>query len=196
VLEQLRDPLRVADVGLTARHRLHVSGVEQPHLHDFFEAVERRLPIRRGRLHRRNRHTGLDQPVPHQPQRPRRGAKRPRLTGTAPSRTRRTHTHRHRRLAHIQPGDAFEHDFHPDHSFPLTTRSASPGRSSARTQTHVLAATIQRHPKTSRHTPLRAHPHQCVPTSPDDTLILIRQGSDRRSQTVTPLARPWVLISS
>jgi len=37
----------------------------------------------------------------------------------------------------------------------------------------VLAATIHRHPRTPRHTPLRALPHQCVPTSPSDTTILI-----------------------
>ena len=39
------------------------------------------------------------------------------------------------------------------------------GGPSAGIQTHVLVATIQRHPKTPRHTPLRALPHQCVPTS-------------------------------
>ena len=56
VLEQLGDPLRVPHVGLAARHRLHVRGVEQPDLHHLLQAVERRLPVRRGRLHRRDRH--------------------------------------------------------------------------------------------------------------------------------------------
>ena len=48
-------PRRCTSV-LRPRHRLHVRGVEQPHLHDLLQAVERRLPIRRGRLHRRDRH--------------------------------------------------------------------------------------------------------------------------------------------
>src|SRR4030095_8357595 len=51
-----------------ARHGLHVRRVQQPHLHDFFQAVERRLPIRRRGLHRRDTHPSLDQPVPHHPQ--------------------------------------------------------------------------------------------------------------------------------
>ena len=57
----------------------------------------------------------------------------------------------------------------------------------------VAILLIQRggqHPKTPRHTPLRAHPHQCVPTSPDDPPILIRQCSDRGRKPVTPLASP------
>ena len=80
VLQQLRDPFGVPDVALAAGHRLHVRGVEQPHLHDLFQAVERRLPIRRGRLHRRDRHPGLDQPVPHHPQRAEHRLERARLT--------------------------------------------------------------------------------------------------------------------
>ena len=79
VLQQLRDPLRVPDIALAARHGLHVRGVQQPHLHHLLQAVERRLPIRRRRLHRRDRHPGLDQPVPHHPQRPGRRLERPRL---------------------------------------------------------------------------------------------------------------------
>jgi hypothetical protein len=39
-------------------------------LHHLFEAVKRRLPIRRGRFHRRNQDAGFDQPVPHHLQRP------------------------------------------------------------------------------------------------------------------------------
>ena len=171
VLQQLRDPLRVPHVGLAARHRLHVRGVEQPDLHHLLQAVERRLPIRRGRLHRRDRHPVLDQPVPHHPQRPGRRLERPRLavpaTAARPAsaRTPSPTPSRH-------PGRRPARTSLPSRSAPSRCdgrrrrRPVSPGGSSARTQTHVLAATIQRHPKTPRHTPLRAHPHQCVPTSP------------------------------
>ncbi len=122
VLEQLRDPLRVPHVGLAAGDGLHVLGVEQPHGHDFFEAVERRLPVRRGRLDRRDRHPFRDEPVPHHAQRAGHRREGPRLAAPPTRlRARGPHAHRHRRLAHIQPGHAFEHDFHPDHPLSVTT---------------------------------------------------------------------------
>src|SRR4029453_8101493 len=93
-------------------HRLHVRGVEQPHLHHLFQAVERWLPIRRRRLHRRNAHPGLDQPVPHHPQRSRHGLERPRFRAPPAFRAGDTYADRQRLLAHIQTGDPVEHDLH------------------------------------------------------------------------------------
>src|SRR3954447_6798517 len=77
-----------------------------------------------------------------------------------------------------------------------TTGGASPGGSSARTQTHALYGSNQGHPRTPRHTPQRAPPHQCETTSPDDPAILIPKASDSRSRADTPHAsrlRPSVV---
>ena len=41
VLQQLRNPLRITDIAFATGHPLHVRGVEQPHHHDLFQAVER-----------------------------------------------------------------------------------------------------------------------------------------------------------
>jgi len=130
VLQQLRDPLRITNVGLASRDGFHVGRVQQPDLYHLFEAVERCLPIRRGRLHRRDRHPGLNQPVPHQPQRPGRGLERPGLAMTTPPRPRSPQTHRHRGLANIQTGNPVEHHFHLQHPHPLDSRQKrrSPGR--------------------------------------------------------------------
>ena len=65
-------------------HGLHVRRVQQPHHHHLLEAIERRLPIRRRRLHRRDTHPSLDQPVPHHPQRPGDRLERPRLRCAGP----------------------------------------------------------------------------------------------------------------
>ena len=153
VLKQLSDPLRVPHVGLAARDGLHVRGVEQPHLHRLLERIEHRLPVRRGRLHRRDLDTLLDQPLPQQPQRPGRGLERAHLgVPGAATRARGAHAHRDRGLGHIQPGDPLEHHFHHSHAPFLRSASrerfaaAPPGGPSARKQTHVLAATI-RHPE-------------------------------------------------
>ncbi|MCW2695315.1 MAG: hypothetical protein JWR62_400 [Modestobacter sp.] len=69
VLEQLGDPLGVLDVGLGSLHRRDVRGVAEPDLQNFLQAVESRRPVRRGRLHRRDRHPALQQPVAHDLQR-------------------------------------------------------------------------------------------------------------------------------
>ena len=41
MLQQLRNPLRITDIAFATGHPLHVRGVEQPHHHDLFQAVER-----------------------------------------------------------------------------------------------------------------------------------------------------------
>ena len=174
VLEQLRDPLRVPHIGLAPRHRLHVRGVEQPDLHHLLQAVERRLPVRRGRLHRRDRHplsTSQSRITPSDPV----VVLNVRVScaGHAARPGVRTHTvTRALPIPAPRPGRrALPSRSTPSHrptGPPARPGQASPGRSSAGIQTHVLAATIQRHPKTPRHTPQRAHPHQCVPTSPSD----------------------------
>ena len=195
VLQQLRDPLRVTDVAFAAGHRLHVRGVQQPHHHHLFQAVERRLPIRRGRLHRRNGHPGLDQPVPHHPQRAEHRLEGARLAAPPTARARRADAHRHRILADIQTGDPVEHDLH---GVPLSDREATlasqrrSGGTSARTQTRVLVATIQRQPRPPRHTPQRARPHQCVSTSPADPPFSSASAATRRAQPITPHAPPEV----
>jgi hypothetical protein len=75
-------------------------------------------------------------------------------------------------------------------------RRASPGRSSARTQTHALYGSNQAATRRPRAIHLNGlhDPYQCVPTSPDDTTILILRRSDLpRSQPDTPHA-PWRYI--
>src|SRR3954462_13212170 len=44
-----------------------------------------------------------------------------------------------------------------------------------------------RHPRTPRHTPQRAHPRQCVSTSPDDPTILISTGGDQDRKRLHPV---------
>src|SRR3954447_10752413 len=86
-------------------------------------------------------------------------------------------------------------------SIPTTSSSGDdgwtpPGGPSARTQTHALYGSNQGHPRTPRHTPQRARPHQCETTSPDDLAILIPKASDSRSRADTPHAprlRPSVV---
>jgi LysE type translocator len=92
-------------------------------LHHLFEAVKRRLPIRRGRFHRRNQDAGFDQPVPHHLQRPRGRLERPRLSAPPTPWAGRAHAHRHRILADIQTGDPVEHDLH--RSLPFLAREAT-----------------------------------------------------------------------
>jgi hypothetical protein len=114
VLEQLGDPLGIFHVGLAAGHGLHVRAVGQPDLQHLLQAVERRLPVGRGRLHRRDRHALGQQPVPHHYQRARRGLDRPRLAHPTTTRPRRAHADAQRLLADVQPGDPLEQDLHLD----------------------------------------------------------------------------------
>jgi hypothetical protein len=51
VLDQLRDPGRVADVGLAAGHVAQVAGVEQPAPQVVLQQLADRLPLHPGRLH-------------------------------------------------------------------------------------------------------------------------------------------------
>ena len=62
-LHQLAQPLRVADVGLAARHVLDVAGVAQRQLEVVLEHVPDRLPIDAGGLHRHVRDRVRGQPV-------------------------------------------------------------------------------------------------------------------------------------
>ena len=112
MLEQLGDPLRVLHIRLAAGHRLHVRRVQQPGLEPVLQAVEHRLPIRRGRLHPGQRHPALDQPVGHELQRPGHRGERPRLRAPPAIGSRRAHAHRHRRLPDIQTGDPVEQHIH------------------------------------------------------------------------------------
>src|SRR5215207_9165813 len=187
VLQQLGDPLRVPDVALAARHRLHVGGVEQPYLHDFFQAVERRLPIRRRRLHRRDAHPGLDQPVPHHPQRPSCRLERARLAAPATAWAGRADADRQRLLADIQTGDPVEHDLH-ESPFPSVRRPSPHGVGpEGPLPGHRPACSLGNNPAATEtpasYTCIGLTPHQCVSTSPADPPILISQCSDSKSAT-------------
>jgi hypothetical protein len=89
----------------------------------------------------------LQQLVPHQPQRTRRGRERARLGMAASSCTRDPDAHRHRGLADIEAGNPVKHHFRRGHFPPVATAALAadtPGRASAGIQTHVLAATTKR----------------------------------------------------
>jgi hypothetical protein len=65
VSAELGQPGRVSDIGLAARDRLHVPGVDQHHLDagQVLEQVVERLPVVPGRLHHHARDLRCDQMV-------------------------------------------------------------------------------------------------------------------------------------
>ncbi len=169
VLEQLRDPLRVLDVGLAPGHRLHVRGVEQPGAHPLLQAVQHRLPVGGRGLHSGQRHTLFDQPVRHRLQRP---AHRPvgaRLTDPPPALAGGAHADDHHLLADIQSRHPLHQHIHQGLP-PMRRHVAPPGGTSAEeTDPRALEGNNPAHPRTPRHTLLRAHPHQRKPASPGAT---------------------------
>jgi hypothetical protein len=173
VLQELGDPLRVADIGLAARDGLDVRGVEQPRRHALFQAVEHRLPVRRGRLHRRQRDPARHQPVGHHPQRPRHRGERPRLRDPPASGTGGAHADHDDLLADVQTRDPLDQHVHLDHLRALDTRAPARRGSRDRRQTRVLDGNNATHPEPPRRTLLRARPHQSHATSPDGPTILI-----------------------
>jgi hypothetical protein len=89
----------------TGQPRQASGGVISPPLDSQRLVAHRRLPIRRRGLHRRDAHPGLDQPIPHHPQRPSCRLERARLAAPATARAGRADADRQRLLADIQTGD-------------------------------------------------------------------------------------------
>jgi hypothetical protein len=146
VLEELGDPLRVTHVRLAARDGLDVGGVEQPRRHAFLEAVEDRLPVRRGRLHRRQGDPALHEPVRHHPQRAGHRRERARLRHPPARGAWGAHADHDDLLADVQTCDPLDQHVHRDHLRELDTRGVARRGSRDRRQTRVLEATM-------RHTP-------------------------------------------
>jgi hypothetical protein len=174
-------------------HGLHMRGVEQPRLHDLLQAVERRLPVGRGRLHRSDRHPADEQPVPHHVQGPGGRRERARLTDPTTTGTGRAPADGQRVLADVQPGDPLEQHLHRDHFLPDDGRWGVARRVLCQDTDPRARSSNQRHPRTPRQTPQRACPHQCVSASPDDQSILVRKGNDqdRKPSHLVHPGRSW-----
>lgn len=83
VLQELCNPLTVADVALASRHLLQMPRVHQQHRVTAFQDVEDRLPKDSGRFHRHMGDTLGGHPVGHRPKAPWHGAPRPRWVAKA-----------------------------------------------------------------------------------------------------------------
>src|SRR5215207_9719987 len=136
--------------------RLTNGGVLSPPLDSSRLVAHGRLPVRRGRLHRRNAHLLLEQPVPHHLQRSGGRLERAGLAAPAAARTRDPDADRRRVLPDIQTGNPVEHDLHGPSSPPSgdPRLMASVRRDLCQdTDPRALLATIQRQPRPPRHTP-------------------------------------------
>jgi hypothetical protein len=116
--EQLGDPLRVLDIGLAARDRLDVLGIEQPDLEAPLQNVVHRLPILAGALHADVRAAARGQPVGEPQEFVRGGPKGLRLAVALTVGTHHETAHHHRLLVHINSRAARKHDVHPRRSSP------------------------------------------------------------------------------
>ena len=112
-LQQLRQPLRVLDIGLAARQHLRVPRIHQPDLHRAFEDGEHRPPIDPGRFHRDLGDAVRDQPREQFSQTPQRGRKGlglgPALAGLQ---TRHAHGRHHGHLVHVEARTPGIHELH------------------------------------------------------------------------------------
>ena len=130
VRAELREPGRVRDIGLTARDRLHVPGIDQHHLDagQVIEQVVERFPVVPGRLHHHTRDllggqvlTQRQDLAGHRP--PRRDC----LDRLAPTGTGHPDAHLGVPLRDIHPGTPGVNDFH-HHHFPSARTSVRPSR--------------------------------------------------------------------
>ena len=201
VLEQLRDPLRVPHIGLAARDSLHVRGAPQPALQHLLQAVERALPP-----------ASTSTPSPLcSPRTPAASPASPATTGSS-SRTSGSHCAGHR-AARAAPACGRTPSPKPSAMSSPATRSnmtsmATTPRTQRRTDGVARRVLCQdtdprarsnnhRHPRTPRHTPLRAHPRQGVATSPDDASTLHPDGEPGNSATASlrATARPQAVAN-
>ena len=114
VLQQLREPLAVANVGLPSRDGLEVLGVHQDHLAAALEEVEHGLPQDPRALHRDVRDALLGQPLRKSQELGRGGAERAHLTRATPALARAADTGDDRGLVDIEPATARIEDLHDD----------------------------------------------------------------------------------
>jgi hypothetical protein len=106
-LDQPAQPLRIANIGLAARHLLDVPRVDQQTLELVLQDRPRRLPIHAAGLHRHVGDPKRGQPIaePQKPRHRRSELLHMLLAGNS-------HARRHRRLIHIQSRRALDHCLH------------------------------------------------------------------------------------
>jgi hypothetical protein len=166
VLDQLRDPHRIGDVGLASRNVAHVHGVEQLALHRVLERVEHRPPEHPGGLHSDHRHLVRDQPIAQGQQLDGERAERADLADPPALWPGRAHARHHGVLVHIQPGAAGHHHIHRIHHLLVVVSlrpagGASPGEvwgTCSEQQSRVLETPASYSDTGSQ--------HQAGPTSP------------------------------
>ena len=173
MLEQLRPPLRVGDVGLAARHVAHVAGVDHPHLADrVLQHPVDRFPIHPGRFHPHQRHLPLDQPVGQRQQLRGRRAELGHLLAAATATIRCARARHHRVAVHIQERAPLDdHLHHRPPSIDDNARASRMGASSSKKLRYVLEATKRsaRDPRVKLTTGSKRHRNttSARPTHPD-----------------------------
>src|SRR3954470_8241851 len=125
VFDQLRDPHRVRDIGLTARHVPQVLGVDHPDREPVLQHVVDRFPVDAGRFHPDQRHLLLGQPVREHFQLPGHRGERACLRTPRATRSRTAHRGHHRVAVHIQASAPLDQHIHPD--TPSRRRQGPPG---------------------------------------------------------------------
>jgi hypothetical protein len=140
-LEQLAQPDRILDVGLTTRDLLDVPGVAQQQLLEglvFFEHPPHRPPVRPRGLHGHLRDLMLEQPPAHRQQVVEKRREGPHLLGAAPVLPRGAHTRHHRLLVDVERPRAFYDDFHLVllHGIGYGAVPGSPNRQESDTRAH------------------------------------------------------------
>jgi hypothetical protein len=116
MLQQFRQPGRVADVGLAARQDLDVAGVNQHELEAcLLQHIPDRLPVLAGGLQHHLGDALTGQPAGQRLQPRGEGRERPHLLGSAPAPVGHTDAGHHLVLGDVQPGAARVHQLHHRH---------------------------------------------------------------------------------
>src|SRR4051794_9915624 len=156
MFDQLRDPHRVRDIGLTARHVPQVLGVDHPDREPVLQHVVDRFPVDAGRFHPDQRHLLLGQPVREHFELPGHRGERACLRTPRATRSRTAHRGHHCIAVHIQAGAPLDQHIHPD--TPSRRRQGPPGvgNLSIKKLRCALEAAGQGASGSPRHTFLRA----------------------------------------
>ena len=152
--EQLRDPLRVSNIGLAPRHGLDVLGIHDDELEAAFEHVVDRFPVAAGGLYRNGRDVRDSEPIGEFEQKAsRRRSKRLEFTSWVASWSRGQPTGDDDSLVDVEPGAVGVNDLH---GALLGGRPAGALRSETASRAHftVEAATdgdARKHPRPGCH---------------------------------------------
>jgi hypothetical protein len=164
------------------------AAIEHPDLPDVSrQSQNNALPVRRGRLHRRDRPALRQEPVAsHVESRSWFGTYASRCA--VPSRTGRPRAHRHRRLPDVQTCDPVEQHVHHAALLTCRSRSATPGGLSARHRPRCSQQQSTDSREAPRHAPLRVTRPVCADVAKRHPRFSSPAMFGRRPKCHTPLA--------